>query len=58
MTRHKGQYRITLPKELLAECEMEDVEFVDLQKYGTGWIMIGEYYGKRKEKRDISEDKA
>lgn len=58
LTRHGGQYRITLPRELIFKCGFEEVEFVRITK-NTGYtIKIEEYYGKRKEKRDIPEDRS
>ena len=56
LTQYKGQYRITIPRELIRKCGFEEVEFVELYHI-PGWeIKIKEYYGKSKEKRDIPED--
>lgn len=58
LTKHHGQYRITLPRELLAKCEMEDVEFVSLEWFPLNTIIIEEYHGAKKEKRDLPEDQS
>ncbi|MBA7495719.1 hypothetical protein ES702_06308 [subsurface metagenome] len=58
LQRHGDQYRITLPRELIVKCGFEAVEYVSLLKYGDVGVMIEEYHGKRKEKRDLPEDQA
>lgn len=58
LQRHGGQYRITLPRHLLAVAGLEDAEFLRLSHKLGGMIIIREYYGKRKEKRDVPEDQA
>lgn len=56
LTKHGGQYRITLPRELIFKCGFEEVEFVRLRPMQVFAIKIEEYYGSKKEKRDIPED--
>lgn len=58
LTRNRGQTRVTLPRLLIAEMGLEDVELVRLQKGIKGGILIEEYHGQSKEKRDIPEDQA
>jgi len=58
LTKSYGQYRITLPRTLVEECKLEEVEFVELRMGQSGWIIIGEYRGKRKEKGDLPENQA
>lgn len=58
LTRHGGQYRITLPRELIVKAGLEDVKVVKLESVVAGGIVVRGYYGKWKEKRDIPEDKA
>jgi len=58
LQRHEGQYRVTIPRELILKADFEGVEFVRL---GTGFhtgITIKEYHGKRKEKGDLPEGQA
>lgn len=56
LTEHHGQYRITLPRELLQGTGLVNTELVVLD--GSGWkeIIIREYHGKGKEKGGIQED--
>ena len=56
LTKHGGQYRITLPRGLLSDAGLEDVEFVKLSRAVRGRIIIEEYYGQSKEKRDLQKD--
>lgn len=56
LQRHRGQYRITLPLNLIKKCGLEDVELVRLDWVMPNTIVLREYYGKGKEKRDIPED--
>lgn len=58
LTRHGGQYRITLPRELIAKCGFEEVEYIRLTKNVGYTVKIEEYYGKREEKRDLPGDQA
>lgn len=58
LTRDRGQTRVTLPRLLIAEVGFDDVEVVRLRRGMRGMIIIEEYHGKSKEKRDIPEDQA
>jgi len=58
LQRHGGQYRVTIPAELIEECGFEGVELVNLEKIRGFGILIEEYCGKRKEKRDLPEDQS
>lgn len=58
LQRHGGQFRVTLPRELIVKAGFEDVEVIRLEMIVKGRIMIDEYYGKGKEERDIQEDKS
>ena len=53
-----GQYRVTIPRELIEEVGFEKVLLVRLEKICKGGILIDEYHGKSKEKRDLPEDQA
>ena len=57
LTKHTGQYRVTIPRELIKSLGYEDVEFVELKDLGCTGILLREYYGKRQGKRDIPKDK-
>lgn len=56
LQKNEGQYRITLPGELIVKAGLEDVKIVKLVVHLGGGIIVKEYYGKGKEKRDIQED--
>jgi len=56
LTSHGGQYRVTIPRELVEKARLEGVEYVKLYSVDEGAIIIGEYHGKRREKRDFPED--
>lgn len=56
LTEHGGQYRVTIPRKLVEGAGLEGVLFVSLHKVGRGKILIREYYGERKEKRDLQKD--
>lgn len=58
LTKHLGQYRVTIPRELIERCGFKDVEFVRLDWFPKQTIVIQEYHGKDKEKRDVPEDQA
>jgi hypothetical protein len=58
LTKHGGQYRVTLPRELVVKARLEDVDFVELDSVYPDWIMIKGYHGKEKEKRDLPENQA
>lgn len=58
LQRDRRQYRITIPLNLIEACGLEDVELVRLEEIVGQVIVIKEYHGKRKEKRDIPEDQA
>jgi len=58
LTECYGQYRVTLPRELIEKAGFEDVKFVELRMDQRGWIIIGEYRGKRKEKGDLPDNRA
>jgi len=55
LQKHGGQYRVTLPRELIIKAGFEDVEFVKLYRVVPGRIVIEEYYGREKEKGDLPE---
>jgi len=55
---HGGQYRVTIPGELVVKADFEGVEYVRLSKAPGGGIIMREYYGKRKEKGDFPEDRS
>lgn len=56
LQRHGGQYRITIPRGLIEKVGFECAEIVILNAVVKGRIVIEEYYGKGKEKRDLPED--
>lgn len=58
LQEHGGQYRITLPRELLKKAELENEELIRLETYNQGEILIERYYGKGKKERDISENRS
>lgn len=58
LQRHGGQFRITLPKELIVKADFEDVEVVSLGKHPVLGIIIREYNGKSKEKSGIQKDRS
>lgn len=58
LQRHGGQYRVTLPLNLIEACGFEDVEYVSLLKYGDVGVMIEEYHGKGKKEGTVPGDKA
>lgn len=58
LTRDRGQTRVTLPRELIQEAGLEDVELVYLYVWNGREICIEEYHGKGQEKRDVPEGKA
>ena len=55
---HGGQYRITLPRELLVEAKLENEELVRLESFIEGEILIERYYGKGEKEREIQETKS
>lgn len=57
LTKHTGQYRITLPKDLIEEAGFEGVQFVELKNMGSYGILIKEYYGKKNAKRDLQKNR-
>lgn len=58
LQKHGGQYRVTLPRELIIKAGFEEVELVRLEKWPVMGIMIQEYHGKGKEEGDLPEDKS
>lgn len=58
LQRHGGQFRVTLPKELILKAGLEDVEVMSLKLVIPGIITLGEYFGKGKEKRGIQENRS
>ena len=58
LTHHGGQYRITIPRELLAKVGLGGAEFVKLSMFDRRRIVIEEYYGKGKDKRDLPADQS
>ena len=56
LSKSYGQYRVTIPRELIEEVCFEDVLFVRLESFPVNTVLITEYHGKGKEKRDIPED--
>ena len=58
LTNHSGQYRITLPRDLVVKAGLVGVEYVKLDWGMPGRIVIEEYYGKSKEKGVVPENKA
>ena len=57
LTKHYGQYRVTLPRELVERAWLKDVEYVKLYTVSPGRIVIEEYHGKGKEKGDLQKNK-
>ncbi len=55
---HGGQYRITLPGDLIVKAGLENARQVWLESYNEGEILIKGYYGKSKEERDLPEDRS
>ena len=55
---HGGQYRITLPRELLIKARLESEELVRLKTIYKETILIEKYDGKGKKERDISKDRS
>ena len=53
LQRHGGQFRITLPRELILKAGFENVEVVKLEQLMNNTIWIREYYGKDKEEGGI-----
>lgn len=58
LSKSYGQYRVTIPRELIEELDFDEVLFVRLARGIKGGILIEEYHGKGKEKRDIQKDQA
>lgn len=58
LQRHGGQYRVTLPRELIIKAGFEEVELVRVAKYAHVGIMIEEYHGKGKKEGDLPEDQS
>lgn len=58
LTKHGGQYRVTIPQELIKSLGYEDVEFIEMKDLGCTGILLREYYGKRKEKRDLPKNRS
>jgi len=58
LSKSYGQYRVTIPRELIEELDFDEVLFVRLLRGIKGGILIEEYHGKGKEKRDIQKDQA
>lgn len=58
LSKSYGQYRVTIPRELIEELDFDEVLFVSIERGIKGGILIEEYHGKRKEKRDIQKDQA
>jgi len=56
LTKHYGQYRITLPREVIKKEGLEKVEYVMLSRFRGVGIVVEEYHGKSKERRDVPED--
>lgn len=56
LTKQSGQYRVTIPLELIKSLGYEDVQFIEMKDLGNTGILIREYYGKKREKRDLSKD--
>lgn len=47
LTCQRGQYRITIPKELIEKKALEAVEVMKLTEGPGGKIILEEYYGKK-----------
>ena len=58
LQRHGEQYRVTLPKKLVAFADLDDAEYLRLESGISGGIIIKEYHGKGKEKGDVPENQA
>lgn len=58
ITKDRGQYRVTLPKELIENLGLEKTRVVEIWEGEDDTINIKEYHGKRKKKRDIPEDQS
>jgi hypothetical protein len=58
LSEHGGQYRVTLPRELLKKAELLEAELLRLEWFPLGTIVIQEYHGKRQEKTDIPGDQS
>lgn len=58
LQRHGGQYRITLPGDLIVKANMENVEIIKLEVLIPGVVVIKEYDGKGKKVSGIQEDKS
>lgn len=58
LQRHGGQFRVSLPRELIIKVGFEDVEVVTVENFAPNWILIKEYRGKGKEETGIQEDKS
>lgn len=58
LSKSYGQYRVTIPRELISEVGFDNALFVRLESGLGGLITIREYHGKGKEKRDVPENQA
>ena len=58
LQRNGNQYRVTLPKRLIAFADLEDAEYLRLECGVSGGVIIKEYHGKGKEEGRIQEDKS
>lgn len=56
LSKSYGQYRVTIPRELIEDIDFDEVLFVRLRKCPGVGILIEEYHGKGKEKGGIQED--
>lgn len=58
LQKNRGQYRITIPKELIVKSGLEDAKIIKLEELLGGEIVIREYYEKGKEKSGIQKDRS